>query len=384
MKSIYPSQTYPIHASFSTGTYPDRHGCLSNAFLFPGGIHPPWRWYSRDLESPPVYQVAADQGRRVALLLWPGAAGARVFFNLPEIRPMRWDQFLPWMVLSNGTPLSILNAVLRFGRHIRGIESEGLDRFTTATASHLLRKRKPDLLMIHLLDLDQKRHHHGTDSLEAGRCLRRIDRELGQIMRAAAEAGSFTKTVFFVLGDHGHIDVTRKIMPNAAFVEAGLICRGVCGRLKDWRVWSHSCDGSAHIYLRDPEDHETDRAVIRILSSLKDAGLIDRIFERPDIQRLRLGGRMRYIIEAGAGCYFTNAFDRAPVESADKDHRSSHGYLPDRPGYQPLFMASGVGIRKGLRLNSVSVLDIAPTLAALLGIELPQAEGRFIDEMLLP
>ena len=42
---------------------------------------------------------------------------------------------------------------------------------------------------------------------------------------------------------------------------------------------------------------------------------------------------------------------------------------------QAIFMAWGSGIRPGVRLGTISNLDVAPTIAALLGIELTKATG---------
>ena len=36
VQSIYPTQTYPLHATISTGTYPAQHGIVSNARFQPG------------------------------------------------------------------------------------------------------------------------------------------------------------------------------------------------------------------------------------------------------------------------------------------------------------------------------------------------------------
>ncbi len=45
----------------------------------------------------------------------------------------------------------------------------------------------------------------------------------------------------------------------------------------------------------------------------------------------------------------------------------------------------GRGIRRGVFRAPVSTTDIAPTIAALLGIAPPaQSEGRVLDEALLP
>jgi hypothetical protein len=49
----------------------------------------------------------------------------------------------------------------------------------------------------------------------------------------------------------------------------------------------------------------------------------------------------------------------------------------------PVFLL-GKGIRRGQYLSDAAPIDIAPTLAFLLGITLPAADGRVLNEALLP
>jgi hypothetical protein len=43
----------------------------------------------------------------------------------------------------------------------------------------------------------------------------------------------------------------------------------------------------------------------------------------------------------------------------------------------------GRGIKAGTKLGAVDNLDVAPTIGALLGIELPDIEGRVLREILI-
>jgi hypothetical protein len=55
--------------------------------------------------------------------------------------------------------------------------------------------------------------------------------------------------------------------------------------------------------------------------------------------------------------------------------KGMHGYLPSMPSMATGFIASGAGVRQGLRLPLVRMVDVAPTVAALLGIDLQGATG---------
>ena len=46
------------------------------------------------------------------------------------------------------------------------------------------------------------------------------------------------------------------------------------------------------------------------------------------------------------------------------------------------FIAAGAGIRAGVALDRMRLIDIAPTAAKLLGIETPDVEGRVLVEIL--
>lgn len=53
-----------------------------------------------------------------------------------------------------------------------------------------------------------------------------------------------------------------------------------------------------------------------------------------------------------------------------------HGFLPDEPEMDASFFVIGPGVPAGLDLGRLDMRDIAPTLAALMGVRLRDAEGR--------
>jgi predicted AlkP superfamily pyrophosphatase or phosphodiesterase len=59
----------------------------------------------------------------------------------------------------------------------------------------------------------------------------------------------------------------------------------------------------------------------------------------------------------------------------------THGYINTDPNMQAIFMAWGAGIPKGVRLAKISNLDVAPTIAALLGVEMKHITGHVISEI---
>jgi predicted AlkP superfamily pyrophosphatase or phosphodiesterase len=60
----------------------------------------------------------------------------------------------------------------------------------------------------------------------------------------------------------------------------------------------------------------------------------------------------------------------------------SHGYLASDPDMETFLIAWGAGIRPGVRLGPVSSLDIAPTIAGLLGLAMPGTMGKPLTGLL--
>jgi len=60
----------------------------------------------------------------------------------------------------------------------------------------------------------------------------------------------------------------------------------------------------------------------------------------------------------------------------------SHGFLNTEPKMNALFVAAGAGIKPGSTTPIIDNVDVAPTVAHLLGVALDQADGRVLTELL--
>jgi len=384
MRGIYPTQTYPLHASLITGCYPHLHGIHANTLFQPGRISPDWHWYRRFLRVPPLDDAARQQGLKTACLLWPGAARSRNRYVIPEIKTTRRGQSFPWLLFTSGSPLFMLHMGLRYRALLKSLKYVHLDNFTTAVASHLIRKRKTNLLLLHLLDLDGTRHRRGFQAPEISKVLEDQDHRLGTLLAAARDAGVFEATTFILFGDHAFIDVHTRIRINAAFRKSGLLEFDTAGRLIRWEAWANCCQGSAQVGLRDPADPAVHSRLTALFAELQaeEGGVVETVYSKDRVRQMKIGDRIDYVLEAKPGCYFVPDIEGAVVAPAEESFRAVHGYHPDRPGYSSLFFAAGAGIRAGVELKSLRIVDLGPTLAALLGLQLPAAEGRVRREIL--
>jgi hypothetical protein len=60
----------------------------------------------------------------------------------------------------------------------------------------------------------------------------------------------------------------------------------------------------------------------------------------------------------------------------------SHGYLPEHPKMYSMLIFSGAGVKSGATIGHTRNLDVAPTIARLLGLELPSAKGQVMTAVL--
>ena len=59
-----------------------------------------------------------------------------------------------------------------------------------------------------------------------------------------------------------------------------------------------------------------------------------------------------------------------------------HGYLSTEPKMNALFVAVGPDIKQGHTIGLVDNVDVAPTIAKLLGVTLPNTDGKPLTQIL--
>ena len=71
IRSVYPTITYPVHASIVTGCYPDKHGITNNQPFHTESGEYPWYWFQKDIKRTDIFQVAHDAGYKTGAVFWP-------------------------------------------------------------------------------------------------------------------------------------------------------------------------------------------------------------------------------------------------------------------------------------------------------------------------
>ena len=143
------------------------------------------------------------------------------------------------------------------------------------------------------------------------------------------------------------------------------------------------------VYLKDESDKKTYKAVYDALKEMRDSGLYEftEVFTREEIAaKEHLSGPFSFVLETDGYTSFGSEWTGSIIHQRDiTDYRggaASHGYLPDK-GAQPTLIACGPSFKKGVTVDRRPIVDLAPTIAKAMGVDLADADGKPIDEILL-
>ncbi len=377
LRSVYPTLTYAVHTTMVTGVSPGVHGILHNNPLQPfvPEALQDWYWYREAIRVPTLYDAAGAAGLTTAGILWPVSGKASIRYNLPEVKALgKESQALK--VFKNGSPLFCLDMFLRYGKILRGHRQPELDDFSTLCAADTIRRKRPDLLLLHLIELDDCKHEFGTTAPRIREAIRRMDRRIGQVLEALDQAGLNQTATLMILGDHGQLDVHKKIRLNNLLAAAGL--SGSKEDPRSWRAYCQSTGGSATLHIR-PGDGEAEALALEVLRQAAEdpAYGIEGIFGPGEADVLKAGGTARYWIECVKGYGVSETLGPPNVVDLDAQGQvyATHGYSPDKEGYRCNFLIAGPAIRKGSRLAAMNMVDVAPVAAKVLGLEMQGMEG---------
>ena len=388
MKPVLPTSTWANHTSLITGTTPEQHGVIGNKYWERSTgkavplISDPIFNKDEIVKVPTLYDVAHDAGIKTVGVLWPASRGAKTLdWTVPDVGTDEHFQ-------KYGTP-ELLAECRAAGIPIEKHElwrnnSVGEERDHMYTQIFLQAiKHKPGLALLHLIGVDHQEHEHGPRSPEAYRALHAADSSVKEI-KETLEKLYPGKATIIVVSDHGFVAYWQKIQPNVKLREAGL--EKVKGSKNKYIAYSQNQGGSTYIYINDKENLPA--LTKKIADMFKDAEGIDLVIEPKDYAKFglptpdvdpRVGD---LILTAKEGYSFSDGADGNYLTPKTEKMLGAHGHSPLLPQLQASFMAWGVGIKKGVKLDHIDNLDVAPTAAVLLGLEMKNVQGRVLKEIL--
>jgi predicted AlkP superfamily pyrophosphatase or phosphodiesterase len=379
VRGVMPTVTYPAHTTMVTGVSATKHGILTNTPFDPlarnmGG----WYWYAEDIRVPTLWDLAAKAGITTSSVDWPVTVGANIKYNIAQY----WRASTPddhKIIRAVSSPGLLAEAERVLGPYPEGNDyTVAADRRRTAFNVYVLETRKARFHLCYFSGLDTEEHRSGPYSVPTMAALEQIDEMVGDIRVAAEKVGGGQATIC-VVSDHGFSRTDREIHLNAAFVEAGLIKLNELGRATSWRAFAWYPSGSAGVYLENANDVEARDTVRQVLDRLAaehpDAAM--RVAEPPDSEKFEGFPGASFVVSIQPPFRFGSSL-RGPVVIAPARVAGTHGYPPDQPEMDAAFFIVGPGIPAGRRLGQIDMRDIAPTLADLLGLQIPNVEGRSV------
>ena len=369
----YPTYTYPCHATILTGLWPKDHGIYHNEPFDPERSETRWFWWADDLKAQNAIEFAHNKGLKVASVTWPVTAGAKGDWVIPEIWPQRGEDpdtvFLPY---------SSPDAIEIYNRHKNTLFDFSNpfypDVFATLCSVDIIKEKKPDLFFLHLSALDTLRHKKGAEIEKMDEALDFLDEKIGEILDAMEESGTLNEYTFFLLGDHGQMNIDKEFGINRVLKDMGYIIDN-----KNWKIMAHPSSFSAEIHIKDISEEEALLVLKEIQNKYPDA-ISSIITKEEAMNEHHLSGPFSFVIESKGGVIFSSSLS-SPIYSNSKA-AATHGYMPQR-GPRPPFIVSGKRGEKNKRYIGGRLIDEIPTILSLFSLKMEQCVGKVLHGLLI-
>lgn len=337
MRPSWPSVTFPNHYTLVTGRHPDHHGIVGNSMvdaelgdfsLRNQAAVTDGRWWD---EAEPIWVTAEKAGLPTATMFWPGSEaeifGVRPRYWLPFDQTMagdaRVDQVLAWLDRPEG--------------------------------------ERPVLATLYFDIVDTAGHRHGPDAPETNAAVASVDASIGRLVEGLKARGLYENTVLIVVADHGMAatapertvyldDLIDPAAVRVVYMGAASFLIPVAGR-----------------------EAEVEAALVGVDIPHQ------RCWRRSEIPaRLALGSNPRVtpIVCLSETGWLLATRDRPVTRTG-----GAHGYDNLAPEMAALFIARGPGVAAGRRLTHMDSVDVQPFIGRLLGLTVPEGDGRAEDTL---
>lgn len=386
--SVFPSYTYPSHTAMLTGAYPARSGIYFNQ---PKNGGSNWAWFMKDIKVTTLWQILTWKGLTSSAVEWPVSVGDGITYNVPEI----WSDQHPDRITESrkyARPDLIEeieeNATGKLGAFNMDENAFSMDDNTARMAAYIYRVKKPAFLAVHFAEVDGQEHEDGRDADSVRLALAAVDHCIGIIRETVRRSGMADSTAIIIVGDHGFSTINQVFRPNiliksigAQFIPAG---------------------GSAFLYrlagTKKSDEPAMIRAVTDSLAQLpKDKGKLFRIIDRKELDKMGADSAALLALTAEPGLVFSGSTKAAEtvnhgpgtfIQQSKYEGvffpttGGHHGYDPNIKDMWTGFIAAGAGINKGGHIKEMRLVDVAPLIAKLLGIEFKTPDGKLVEGIL--
>jgi Type I phosphodiesterase / nucleotide pyrophosphatase len=375
MQPVNPTVTWPNHTSMVTGVAPAKHGLIANGAITGQrtGELPKVEFHADKaalVRVPTVYDRAHEAGLITAEMDWVAIENAKSidwsFFEQPVVT----SPLLSEMLADSSLTQDELDGFSKASQAYR-------DRVYTRAAAYTIRHHHPNLVLLHLLALDSAEHTYGFDTMAGVNTAAFLDDCVKEVVDAVREAGDLDRTTFLIVSDHGQSSVHHTVDPNAILTDAGI---------PPSEATALAEGGVAFIY----ETHRTPDLTERVRAAFAANPATDSVPTEEEIRAQGWPSR-----DDNATVFDVLAYakeDWAFGGRAGHEHRGSnppaehqigaHGYPNTRPLMQAIFIASGAAIRRAGQQPSFANIDVAATIAQILGLPQTGMDGKPLTAIL--
>ena len=406
---VLPSVTRPTTTSVTTGAYPAAHGIYSNLFTGPEGDRAAVD--TGDRASLERLRAVNSSGRIVPLATLPEAlvaAGRRVVSmgsgssgQVTMLDPERAGTTVHILFTEPAALMETLTARIGPVPERRIPVQEANDWLVRALTDYVLPEIDPDVVLIWLCEPDASQHAKGLGAPESDASIRGNDARLGRILDAIDTGG--VPTTIIVASDHGHSTVTGMVRMSDALTEAGFGAAMASGAMyvseKAIIIEANQPDADlptrvgqwliAQPYIGAVIDWTSTHTVSGTLAPSDVYGLHPRpkLSHTPTFSwswRWDDTDTNEHGVRGAAYSGYTEGladFDRLQGHIVGLNRlTSTHGTLAPAD-QRTVLVLGGAGIHHSTPDLPAGVVDIAPTILALLGLPpLPDADGRALTE----
>jgi predicted AlkP superfamily pyrophosphatase or phosphodiesterase len=390
MLPVVPTVTWPNHVSLVTGVSPAKHGVVGNQYFDRAKkeqitlLSDPKFNMDEIVKVPTIFDIAKQSGMRTAAVRWPATRAAKTLdWTIPDVARNE--------LLRKYTTPSLLSECEAAGIWEDGKPDNSdskveliTDAMCTKVASLIIEKHRPQLLLVHLIHVDHMQHLEGPRSPDAYEAVKNIDAQVGEIWQTLQKEFPGRATIVLV-SDHGFSPIRDMILPNVILKQAGLVTVDEKGKAEG-KIHCVIQGGSALVYLLD--ENERDALATKVTELFSHEEGVASVAQRSELGAIGVADPATdphgpdMILFAQEGYTFGNGVKEENYHLPNPERKGNHGHDPRLPILKATFIASGAGIKPGVSLGEISNLDVAPTLAKLLGINLPGTDGKVLADAL--
>lgn len=387
MRASDPTVTWPNHTTLVTGVSPARHGVVGNNYFDRVKsekvtlIWDPALDKDEIVKVPTIYDLAKAAGLKTAAIHWPATRNAHSLdWTSPDVGKAELvSKYTTPLLLQECKEMGCDVIYGNEGKTVGRTESIAEDDMWTRIFNMVLHKHRPNLALLHVLAVDHTEHSDGPRSPGAYEAIKAADGQVRQVWEELQKDYP-GKATLIIVSDHGFSLNKTKVSPNAILEKAGLVERNgkqVTGGAVQLVIQG----GSTMVYISDESNR--DSIMKQLKSAFDHAEGIDKVVGADEFGEYGIADPKRdphapdMMVFAKMGYYFGDT-----ASGGKKELKGSHGYDSHLPDLHAVFIAWGAGIKPGTKLGEIDNTSVAPTIAKLLGIEIPNAEGKPLDDAL--